>query len=496
MGIDRNTSFGEGMTDGMGKRAIGIGLILLLVLLTVYSIFLPTYSSMGLTVETTEMQQGDLQITTQTYISPSGKPTVADDKGYAMIIKTVRDGKTILEEYRDDRGKPTVLSAGYSAVKREYTDGLNTEICYLDGEGLPAVISSGYDTIRRTYNEVRLADTDSYWIGEKQVERKQGYWYLKRIYGTGNDRKRVVRQEFLDQEGKLRVNTSGYAYWERTYDEDGRVSVQKYYGPSGSPASIGSGYAGYRREYDEEGRVIQTTYLGENGEAANLSRGYAIVKTVYDPSGTKTLYFDTEGRPATAGRNHFGILTTDAGSTYLNEDGEVLIRLDNLLLTYPVLVLLAGSLVVLAALLVRGRLRVAFLIAYLAFILYMTMAWRENGAVRFRMDLFWSYRQFLTNRSLRLEILNNIWLFVPFGAALQSLMMNRTHSETRAVIWTVLICVILSVSIEMIQLVAGIGLCEADDVISNALGGLLGALMGECLSFHGERINKKEPQAR
>lgn len=483
MAIERNTGFGEEMKDRMQKGAIGISLILLLVSLTVYTIFQRSFSSADLAIHSTQTLQGDLLIITETYLSPSGKITVADDKGYAVVIKTVRDGKTILEEYRDDRGKPAVLSAGYSAVKRDYTDGLNTEICYLDGEGNPAVISSGYDLVRRTYNEARLAETDTYWIGETQVERKQGYWCLKRIYGTGNDTKRVVRQEYLDQDGKLTVNTSGYAFWERTYDEDGRVSVQKYYGPSGNPVSIGSGYAGYRREYDEEGRVIQTTYLGVNGEAANLSGGYAIVKTVYDPSGTKTLYFDADGRPATAGKHQFGILRTDTGSTYLNEDGEVLIRLDNILQSHPVLVLICGFLVILAALLVRGRLRIAFLIVYLAFILYMTMAWRENGTVRFRMDLFWSYRQFLTNRSLRLEILNNIWLFVPFGAALQPLMMNKTCSETRAVLWTVLICVILSVSIEFIQLAAGIGLCEADDVISNSLGGLIGALMGECLPF-------------
>ena len=89
-----------------------------------------------------------------------------------------------------------MLPAGYSAIRRVYEDGLNTEIQYLDDTGAPAVLPSGYDTIRRTYNEIQLADTDTYFAGGIQVQRTQGYWSLHRIYGSGQDRKRVVRQEY------------------------------------------------------------------------------------------------------------------------------------------------------------------------------------------------------------------------------------------------------------------------------------------------------------
>ncbi|MBR2824097.1 MAG: VanZ family protein [Clostridia bacterium] len=455
--------------------------IAILVVLTAYTIFAPSYSSTNLASKTTEEQKGDLLITSTAYVSPSGQPVLASDKGYATIIKTSRDGKTILEEYLDENGNPAVLSAGYSSIKREYTDGLNTRIIYLDSEKQPVVISSGYDTIRRTYNDARLSDTDTYWIGDEQVERKQGYWSLKRLYGTGKDRKRVIRQEYRDQNELLTSNSSGYAYWERAFNEQGKVAIQKYYGADGKPASISFGYYGYQREYDGEGRTTRIIYLGEDGQPANTSRGYAIEKTVYDEAGAKTFYYDANGEPVTAGKNQFGVLKTDDGNTYLNEDGEMLFRLDNILQTYPVLVLVCGSLVLVIALCAKGKLQSVFIAVYFCFIIYMTMAWRETGTSRARFELFWSYRQFLTNKKLRLEILNNIWLFVPFGIAVRIFIQERT--PTKSFLWTVLISILFSAGIESVQLAARIGLCEVDDVISNSLGAVVGAILAN--SFQG-----------
>ena len=458
-------------------RVSALLLMALLIILTACTVFAPSYSSSGLTTQTTQTQQDGYVITKTAYLSSSGKIVAAGDKGYAVVIKTALDGKTVLEEYQDENGNPAVLSAGYSSVRREYTDGLNTAIIYLDDQKQPVVISSGYDTIRRTYNGAGLSDTDTYWAGEEQVSRKQGYWSLKRIYGTGDHRRRVVRQEYRDRNDRLTENSSGYAYWEREYNGQGKVAVQKFYDPEGRPASVGIGYCGYLRAYDDEGRVIQTTYLGADGEAADTSRGYAIVKTVYDGSGKKTFYYDRNGHPVTAGKSQFGVLKTDEGSTYLNEDGEVFVRLDNILQTNSGLVLFFGVFAVVTALLAGGRLRVAFAVIYVCFILYMTMAWRETWASRSRFDLFWSYSRFLTNRKQRLHILENIWLFVPFGTAAGGIIRDRLRRGTKAVGWTILISILLSAAIETVQLIAGIGLCEIDDVVSNSLGGLIGALI-------------------
>ena len=85
-----------------------------------------------------------------------------------------------------------------------------------------------------------------------------------------------------------------------------------------------------------------------------------------------------------------------------------------------------------------------------------------------RLDLFWSYRLFFISPVMRLQIFNNILLFVPLGAMLNRLWLRG---------YVVLIPVLLSLIIETLQLVLGRGLFETDDIISNSLGGLIGVLV-------------------
>ena len=109
------------------------------------------------------------------------------------------------------------------------------------------------------------------------------------------------------------------------------------------------------------------------------------------------------------------------------------------------------------------------LFAYVLFIFYMTITTREMGEQKGRFELFWSYRQFLSSSGMRMEILNNIWLFVPLGMLLAALWPGYG---------ALMIPVLLSAMIEGMQYALGVGLCEIDDVISNSLGGALGmALM-------------------
>ena len=86
--------------------------------------------------------------------------------------------------------------------------------------------------------------------------------------------------------------------------------------------------------------------------------------------------------------------------------------------------------------------------------------------------------------------MNNVFLFVPFGTALQSVMHSRTgiRSGWRAMMVTTLICILFSAGIETVQLIARIGWFEFDDMVSNGLGGLTGAAI--CLLFHPEGRKK------
>ena len=132
------------------------------------------------------------------------------------------------------------------------------------------------------------------------------------------------------------------------------------------------------------------------------------------------------------------------------------------------IVVVVGCLLCIAAALGRRKQNAVLLVLYLAFAVYMTLAGERGGRPGVSLDLFWSYRRFFTNTILREQIINNIWLFVPLGAILYRLWPRG---------YVVLIPSLLSLAIEVMQLVLRTGLFELDDIVSNSLGGLIGVLV-------------------
>ena len=117
----------------------------------------------------------------------------------------------------------------------------------------------------------------------------------------------------------------------------------------------------------------------------------------------------------------------------------------------------------------------------------MTLLFRETGDPHGEFELFWSYRQFFSpTYYYGTEILQNMWLFVPFGAILYSLTRKK---------WIVVVPLLFSFAIELTQLIFGLGLFEFDDIISNSVGGLFGLLIACLLTdFHEGRKKKYEEE--
>ena len=360
-------------------------------------------------------------------------------------------------DYVDHQGRNVfAYDKGYASVVKNYNDlGQNDVITYLDAEGNEVKLTSGYSSIHRTYYGDGKADTDTYYYLGEQVSHREGYYGYKRTYENG----RISLVSYLDKNGDLTPCKKGYAMIERTYNSAGKLEYEFYLDTNGQPAKGPLGQYGVYREYDENGTTIVTTYLDAEGNPLNTTKGYATVRR----EGDKRRYYDSEGNPATAGRFQYGYETIDGRTVYLDEDGEPVFRLDNFLLTHPLFVMVCGTLLTGVACLVKGKARAGFLILYVLFILMMTLWYRESGESTGRFDLFWSYRRFFMHSGTRRQILENIWLFIPFGATLYKKDSRR---------W--LIPLVLSICIEAIQYFAGIGLCEFDDVVSNSLGGVIG----------------------
>lgn len=137
---------------------------------------------------------------------------------------------------------------------------------------------------------------------------------------------------------------------------------------------------------------------------------------------------------------------------------------------HPRAVYVFGACVCTASLALGRRGNLALLCGYLLFIAYMTLLGRSRVTNRLNLELFWSYRLFLTSPGTRREILYNIWLFIPLGTILCRLLKSP---------WAVALCALLSVAVELTQYALSIGLCELDDIVSNGLGGALGWLLGD-----------------
>lgn len=73
------------------------------------------------------------------------------------------------------------------------------------------------------------------------------------------------------------------------------------------------------------------------------------------------------------------------------------------------------------------------------------------------------------------EMLMNMFLYVPLGMTLPNALPGK-YSGAKAFGITILCGVILSIGCEAVQLIFSLGLCETDDVITNLLGTLCGAL--------------------
>lgn len=135
----------------------------------------------------------------------------------------------------------------------------------------------------------------------------------------------------------------------------------------------------------------------------------------------------------------------------------------------------------------RG-LNVGLVLVWIAVILKVTIFHRAGGVAELRLLplqplLLGTYNSPEYFRSL----LMNVFLFVPFGVGLTSALPVSLPIKKRFG-WAILAGFLLSLLIELIQLVFSLGYAEMDDLLTNTLGTALGA----CQLYLGKCICEKE----
>ena len=140
---------------------------------------------------------------------------------------------------------------------------------------------------------------------------------VKREY---NDKEEIVSLTYLDAQGKLMLNSDGYAIVRYIYDDKDRMESEFYYGISGEKVSTAGGYYGCKFGYDKLNRVNEYTYLDENNNCIMTKSGYAIRTKKYNEDDYAILecYYDVDYKPVK-------IWTGYAGRAYeYNEKNQII----------------------------------------------------------------------------------------------------------------------------------------------------------------------------
>ncbi len=113
------------------------------------------------------------------------------------------------------------------------------------------------------------------------------------------------------------------------------------------------------------------------------------------------------------------------------------------------------------------------LVIYLIFVYASTVFTRPDGARRYEMELFWTYRRGMAGDREVLEYaFLNCLLLTPVGALLPVILKKKSGKSCFRIL--LLIGFLISLSIELLQLALKKGLFEFDDMIHNVVSVALG----------------------
>lgn len=451
------------------KRGCGILLIASVALLSILAL-LPDADvdhDAGYTASELSIQETvDGSVTSTSYVNSDGVITDAIDMGYATVCRMRDDnGRVVEERYLDASGNPVARYGDYYGLSYEY-DETSTAITYLDAEENPVERSDGYSTIVRTQVGSRASDDFYYDLNGQQVQCSGGYYGVHREYNAEGQN---ISLTFLDKSGHAVCISSDCAGVTYQRDENGTVVGEQYFDIEGNPARSLLGQYGELYQHNEQGYISQITYLDADGKPTPTNAGYTILKRTYHRDGTADtdMYFDANGNPKALSKGQYGIKRSGKVNLLLDRNGNIMLCVDNFLNGFPCMVVVSGCVICILMLGLPRNMSTLLTISYVVFILYETLMFRESGNARMNFVLFSYAGKFLKEQSVRVGVINNIWLFIPLGTGLYRWFQKK---------WVLLIPFVMSVVIETTQYITGLGIAEFDDMFGNTMGGWIGVL--------------------
>lgn len=403
------------------------------------------------------------------YINENGDITIASDLGYSTKIITSLENRKI-EKYYDPEGKQVKCNDGYYSIIREYNEERKCIISsYRDSDGLPTKNSLGYSTEKNEYDSYGLKKQVLFYdVYDNPIcSTREGYG--KRYEYDKNGR--INKIIYLDENGNPMVAGNGYAITTRVYysvddPTPGEIKNEFYFDEYGNPISLFLGQYGILREYNEFGQNISVTFLDCTGNPMITTAGYTTIQRKYQGNNYTEKYYDINGNPYKLSDGQYGITVVDGEKKYINYDGKEFINIKVLLNTNPYFVIVASIFLVLISAYTNKLTNVLLMLFSCVIIAYFTLMFRDKAIIPKNWSPLYEIRQLFTwDNETYSNMIKNIWLFIPLGATVYQLFPREK---------ALLIPIILSIIIEIIQWVTGLGWCELLDVFLNAMGGIMG----------------------
>lgn len=254
---------------------------------------LVTVPSLGYASVTTEYSGKSISV--RTYKDPKGKPVDCAD-GYAVMRQKLNKKYQVLSvRYDHADGSPATGPDGwFRCVKDRDEKGRLTSVKYYDENMQLTDRGAGYAWESYAYEGSNVIKTTRYDLNNEVITDENG---IATIVQEVKDEK-VIRERFLDRDGKRVCNSIGAGEVVYGYDQQGRLETVSYLNTEGAPALCSGGYAGYRDTKDEDGATIIRTFVGTDGIATETSGGYSEIHYQYNDIKqlSSTQYYDLNGK--------------------------------------------------------------------------------------------------------------------------------------------------------------------------------------------------------
>ena len=214
---------------------------------------------------------------------------ITTKNGYCAIRSDLDGwGREVHRQYLDPQGKPCFAKNGYAGWRYEYDDNGNIiKSTRLDPNGNPVASQRRVAISRMKYdsegNAIEWSGFDTQ--DQPAIDETAGNHSVVRTF---NDQGKVVEERYFGLDGKPGLQDDPYAIYRAKYDAAGDLVESSYFDLAGRPACQAiRGYHALREVYNDQGEVIERRWLNCDGNPFTLSDGYAISRAKYDDRGNE-----------------------------------------------------------------------------------------------------------------------------------------------------------------------------------------------------------------